>query len=41
MAICSTCGHDRRGNEIESDDIQLVAKAYKEWEAKGENNNVN
>lgn len=31
MAIASTCGHDRRGNETESDDIQLVANAYRQW----------
>lgn len=34
MAICDTCGHDRRGNEIDSDDIQLVAKEYHEWAKK-------
>ena len=33
MAICNSCGHDRRGNETKEDDIQLVSKAYKEWEA--------
>ena len=31
MAIADTCGHDRRGNEIGSDDIQLVAAKYHEW----------
>jgi type I restriction enzyme M protein len=31
MAICDTCGHDRRGNEIASDDIQLVAEQYHKW----------
>lgn len=31
MAIASTCGHDRRGNETESDEIQLVATEYKKW----------
>lgn len=31
MAIAGTCGHDRRGNEIESDDIKLVATEYKAW----------
>lgn len=31
MAICDTCGHDRRGNEIESDDIKLVANEYHKW----------
>lgn len=34
MAIADTCGHDRRGNEIDSDDIKKIAKLYKEWEAK-------
>jgi type I restriction enzyme M protein len=32
MAIAETCGHDRRGNETDNDDIQRVSKAYKEWE---------
>ena len=31
MSIASTCGHDRRGNETESDEIQLVAAEYKKW----------
>ena len=31
MAICDTCGHDRRGNETDTDDIQLVAKEYHKW----------
>lgn len=31
MAIADTCGHDRRGNEIASDDIQHVAAKYHEW----------
>ncbi|MDO5424020.1 MAG: N-6 DNA methylase [Eubacteriales bacterium] len=31
MAIAETCGHDRRGNEIFSDDIQEVAKEYHKW----------
>ena len=31
MAIVSTCGHDRRGNETDSDEIQLVASEYKQW----------
>ncbi len=34
MAIASTCGHDRRGNETESDEIQLVAAEYKNWAIK-------
>ena len=31
MSIVQTCGHDRRGNEIDSDEIQLVAEKYHEW----------
>ena len=31
MAIAETCGHDRRGNEILSDDIKEVAKEYHQW----------
>lgn len=31
MAIASTCGHDRRGNETASDEIQIVAAEYKKW----------
>lgn len=31
MCICETCGHNRRGQETESDDISLVADAYKKW----------
>ena len=31
MAIASTCGHDRRGNEIDSDEIGQVAEAYRAW----------
>ncbi|WP_057938844.1 restriction endonuclease subunit M [Algoriphagus resistens] len=29
MAICETCGHNRRGDYIEEDDISLVSEAYK------------
>lgn len=29
MAICETCGHDRRGNLTPDDDIQLVSGEYK------------
>ena len=32
MAIAETCGHDRRGNEIKSDDVQEIAAAYHKWE---------
>lgn len=31
MSIVQTCGHDRRGNETDSDEIQLVAEKYHEW----------
>ena len=32
MALCETCGHDRRGNIIEySDDISLVATEFSQW----------
>lgn len=31
MAMVSTCGHDRRGNEITSDEISEVANNYRKW----------
>lgn len=31
MCIAETCGHDRRGNEIFSDDIKKVAEEYHRW----------
>ena len=31
MCICETCGHNRRGQEIESDDISMVSEQYKKW----------
>ena len=31
MCICETCGHNRRGQETEEDDISLVSEAYKKW----------
>tara|TARA_X000000950_G_C13882374_1_gene647410 strand:+ start:128 stop:1873 length:1746 start_codon:yes stop_codon:yes gene_type:complete len=34
MAIAETCGHDRRGKEIPSDDILDIPKLYKDWEKK-------
>lgn len=34
MAIAETCGHDRRGNEIELDEIRLISAEYKKWESK-------
>lgn len=32
MAIASTCGHDRRCNFVDSDDIQRIAAEYHKWE---------
>jgi len=34
MAVAEFCGHDRRGKEIEEDDIITVAKEFKEWSKK-------
>ncbi len=34
MAIAATCGHDRRGNETDSDEIMQVASEYKKWAEK-------
>lgn len=34
MAICETCGHDRRGNETQEDDILNVSKEYRKWKKK-------
>jgi type I restriction enzyme M protein len=31
MAICETCGHDRRGNPMNDDDVSLVSKKYLEF----------
>jgi len=31
MAICETCGHDRRGNLKGEDDVSEVASKFKEW----------
>ncbi|MCF7825627.1 MAG: N-6 DNA methylase [Candidatus Marinimicrobia bacterium] len=31
MAICETCGHNRRGQETDSDDISEMSVKYKEW----------
>lgn len=31
MAVCETCGHDRRGNLTEDDDILNVASNFKKW----------
>lgn len=37
MAIAETCGHDRRGKEIEQDDIKNIPQIFKQW---CEENNV-
>lgn len=34
MAIAESCGHDRRGNETEQDDINEIATQFKEWKKK-------
>ena len=31
MALANTCGHDRRGKEIESDDIKDIAVEFRKW----------
>jgi len=31
MCIAETCGHDRRGKEIESDDIKEIPLLFKKW----------
>jgi len=31
MAVAETCGHDRRGKELQDDDILKVADSFKEW----------
>ena len=38
MAIAKTCGHDRRGNVIDSDDIADISKNFKIWK---KDNNFN
>ncbi len=37
MCIAQTCGHDRRGKEIDSDDIKEIPHLFKKW---CEDNNV-
>ncbi len=34
MAIAETCGHDRRGKEILSDEVLDIPKLYKDWKKK-------
>lgn len=36
MCIAETCGHDRRGNQLDGDDISMVSMAFNKW--KKENN---
>lgn len=31
MTIAETCGHDRRGNVIEDDDVSKISSIFKEW----------
>ena len=31
MAVADYCGHDRRGKEINEDDIPLIPKKFHEW----------
>ena len=31
MAIAETCGHDRRGNVIEKDDVESISNSFREW----------
>jgi len=31
MAIAETCGHDRRGNLKEEDDVSEIANLFKKW----------
>ena len=31
MAITETCGHDRRGNKLEDDDISKISSKFKDW----------
>ena len=35
MAIAETCGHNRRGDIIEDDDILKIPSLYKEWKENG------
>lgn len=34
MAVAEYCGHDRRGKEIDEDDVTNVANEFKNWEKK-------
>ncbi len=36
MAVAETCGHNRRGKELENDDILKVAKSFREWSKKND-----
>lgn len=37
MAICEKCGHDRRGNSIDIDDLESIPKEFLKWKV---DNNV-
>jgi type I restriction enzyme M protein len=37
MAVAETCGHDRRGNFVDDDDISKISLKFREWQLK---NNV-
>lgn len=37
MCVAEYCGHDRRGNETDSDDIASIAGKFREWK---KNNNI-
>ena len=38
MSIAETCGHDRRGNVIENDDVSKISADFKKW---CESNSIN
>ena len=38
MAVCEKCGHDRRGNVLEEEDLTLVGPEFEKWKIE---NNVN
>ena len=31
MCVAETCGHDRRGNVIEDDDVKEISTLFKKW----------
>jgi type I restriction enzyme M protein len=34
MAVAETCGHDRRGNFVDDDDISKISLKFREWQLK-------